>query len=150
MRSHIRLAAVILFATMPIAAATFSYHIAGDDAGPWPEILSSIGLTRAAGGAAHLFIVRTIAPGSVAQWMERIEQGGIVVVEGENELATALGFKPGDKHVVIRSIVDRRAPELPIVWERAVETRVFEAPKDARIFASERWEGAPVMASVRR
>jgi len=150
MRSRTKLGALILFVTGLLPAATFTYHIAGDDPGPWPQILSSIGLTRAAGGPANLFVVRTVAPGSVPQWIERIEQGGIVVVEGDNELAAALGFKPSEKHVVIRSIVDQRAPKLRIVWESAVETHVFETPKDARIFVKERWDGAPVMASVRR
>ena len=56
----------------------------------------------------------------------------MVVVEGENELAAALGFNPGKKHVLVRSIVDQHAPKLPIVWESAVEIPVFEMPKDAR------------------
>ena len=150
MPSRTKLAALIFLVTASLPAATFTYHIAGDEPGPWPQILSSIGLRRAAGGPANLFIVRTVAPGSVPQWLERIEQGGIVVVEGENELAAALGFKPGAKHVVIRSIVDQRAPKLPIVWESALERPVFETPKEAHLFAYERWEHAPVMASVRR
>ncbi|HTS50375.1 MAG TPA: hypothetical protein VMH05_20660 [Bryobacteraceae bacterium] len=150
MPSRTKFASLLFLVTASLPAATFTYHIAGDEPGPWPQILSSIGLTRAAGGPANLFIVRTVAPGSVPQWLERIEQGGIVVVEGENELASALGFKPGAKHVVIRSIVDEHAPKLPIVWESAVETPAFETPKEARVFAYERWERAPVMASVRR
>lgn len=145
-----KLAFFILFVAGTLPAATLTYHIAGDDPGPWPQILSSIGLTRAAGGPANLFIVRTVAPGSVPQWLQRIEEGGIVVVEGDNELGAALGFKPGAKHVVIRSIVDERAPKLPIVWQSGVETPVFDMPKEARVFAFERWEHAPVMASIRR
>src|ERR1700733_233983 len=74
----------------PLAAATLHYHVAGDDPGPWPQIFSSIGITRAAGGPANLFVVRNVAPGSVPQWIQRIEQGGIVVLEGEGELAAAL------------------------------------------------------------
>ncbi|HLG98347.1 MAG TPA: hypothetical protein VKX49_18670 [Bryobacteraceae bacterium] len=139
---------VLVTATLP--ATTFTYHIAGDDPGPWPHILSSIGLTRAAGGPANLFVVRTVAPGSVPQWLQRIEQGGIVVLEGENDLAAALGFKPGEKRVVIRSIVDQRAPKLPIVWENALETPVFQLPREARLLAFERWEHAPAMAAIRR
>jgi hypothetical protein len=132
------------------AATTFTYHIAGDESGPWPQILSSIGLTKAAGGPANLFVVRNVAPGSVPQWMQRVEQGSIVVIEGESELADALGIKPGKKHVLVRSIVDRRAPKLSIVWETALEIPVFDLPKDATVFANERWDGAPVMAAVRR
>lgn len=150
MRSHTKFVLLLFLVMVSLPAATFTYHIAGDDPGPWPQILSSIGLAHAAGGPANLFIVRTVAPGSVPQWLQRIEQGGIVVVEGENELTAALGFKPGNKHVLIRSIVDQRAPKLPIVWESGVETPVFETPKEARIFAYERWDHAPVMASVRR
>ena len=140
----------LLLVTAPLRAATFTYHIAGDDPGPWPQILSSVGLTRAAGGPANLFVLRTVAPGSVPQWIQRIEQGGVVVLEGENDLGVSLGFKPGEKHVLIRSIVDQRAPKLPIIWERAVESPVFQIPNGARVFASERWEHAPVMASIRR
>ena len=140
----------VLLACVSLHAATFNYHIAGDEPGPWPQILSAVGLASAAGGPANLFVVRNVAPGSVPQWIQRIEQGSIVVLEGESDLASALGFKPGKKRVVVRSIVDLRAPKLPIVWEQAVEIPEFEIPKEARTFASERWEGAPVMAAVRR
>ncbi|MGD0300601.1 MAG: hypothetical protein ABSE86_26245 [Bryobacteraceae bacterium] len=131
-------------------AATFTYHIAGDDPGAWPQILGSIGLTAAAGGPANLVVVRNVAPGSVAQWMQRIQQGEMVVLEGESELAQALGFEAGKKHVVVRSIVDEHAPKLPIVWQTGVDIPVFQLPKDARVFATERWEGAPLEAAVRR
>src|SRR5277367_5392967 len=97
----------VLFALVTTApAATFAYHIAGDDPGSWPQILGSIGLTAAAGGPANLVVVRSVAPGSVPQWIQRIEQGEMVVLEGESELAQALGFEAGKKHVVVRSIVD--------------------------------------------
>jgi hypothetical protein len=131
-------------------AAIFTYNIAGDDPGPWPQILSSIGLTDAAGGPSKLFIARNVAPGSVPQWLERIQHGAIVVIEGQGDLAAALGFKPVQKRVVVRSIVDRRAPKLPVIWESALEIPVFEVPPDARILAVERWEEAPLMAAVRR
>ena len=133
-----------------LAATTFTYHIAGDDPGSWPAILSSIGLTAASGGPANLVVVRNVAPRSVPQWIQRIEQGEMVVLEGESDLAQALGFVAGKKHVVVRSIVDNRAPKLAIVWETGTDVPVFAVPKDARIFAYERWEGAPLVASVRR
>jgi len=132
------------------SAASFTYHIAGDDPGPWPQILSSVGLLNAAGGPANLFVIRTLTPGSVPQWIQRIEQGAVVVIEGENDLAKALGIQPRANRVVVRSIVDQRAPKLSIVWDNALEIPVFELPKQAIIFASERWEGAPVMAGIRR
>jgi len=141
---------LILLVAVWLPAATFTYHVAGDDPGPWPEILSSVGWTRASGGPAELFIVRTVAPGSVPQWIERIEQGAIVVLEGDNDLAAALGIIPTRKQAVVRSIVDRHAPKLPIIWETAAELPVFALPPNADVMAYERWERAPVAAGIRR
>src|SRR5579864_6695973 len=103
MRSRVRFAFFIFLAAASLPAATFTYHLAGDDPGPWPQILSSIGLTRASGGPANLFIVPAVAPGSTGQWLQHIEQGGIVVIQGESELSAALGLKATAKRVVVRS-----------------------------------------------
>jgi hypothetical protein len=152
-RAKLTLALIVWSACLPaaaLAAATFHYHIAGDDPGPWPKIFSSIGIARAAGGPANLFVVRNVAPGSVPQWMQRIEQGGIVVLEGQGELAAALGFTPSHERVVVRSIVDQHAPKLSIVWESQLEVPVFHVPKGATVVASERWEHAPVMVVLHR
>ena len=91
---------------MTASAATFTYHIAGDDSGPWPQILSSIGLTAAAGGPANLVIVRDVAPGSVPQWLQRIDQGEMVVLEGDSELSEALGFEPGKIYELVYTSKD--------------------------------------------
>ncbi|HMD47711.1 MAG TPA: hypothetical protein VKG79_01380, partial [Bryobacteraceae bacterium] len=143
-----------MFASLVLAAslqaATFNYYIAGDDPGPWPQIFSAIGLTRAVGGPANLFVVRQVTPGSIPQWTQRVEQGGVVVLEGESDLAAAVGVKPSSKRVVVRSIVDRRAPKLPIIWETPLEIPVFDLPKDAAVLAAERWDHAPVMVALHR
>ena len=136
--------------TVWLPAATFSYHVAGDDPGSWPDILSSIGLSSAAGGPANLFVVRSVMPGTASEWLQRMEQGAVVVVEGESELAAALGIHPGENRVVVRSIVDQHAPKLPIVWERPVEMPVYSLPQDATVVAFERWDHAPVIATVRK
>jgi len=147
---RIKLGFVFLFLMTSASAASFTYQIAGDDPGPWPQILSSIGLTRATGGAANLAIVRNVAPGAVPQWLQRIEQGGVVVIEGDNKLSQALGVTSGAKHVVVRSIVDQHSPKLPIVWETALEIPVFALPDNAKLLAFERWERAPVLAAIHR
>ena len=149
MHSRVKLTLAMICCTA-CGAATLNYHIAGDDPGPWPQIFASIGITRAAGGPANLFVVRNVAPGSVPQWMQRIEEGGIVVLEGPGELAAALGVKPGDRRVVVRSIVDRHAPKLPIVWEAQLEIPFFNMPKEAIVLAAERWEHAPVTVALHR
>ncbi len=155
MRLHVKSACLIAlcagcFPAVAFTSPTFRYHIAGDDPGPWPQIFSSIGIERAAGGPANLFVVRNVAPGSIPQWLERIEQGGIVVLEGAGELARALGITPGDRRVVVRSIVDQHAPQLGIVWESPLEILVFDLPKGATVMATERWEHAPVVVALHR
>jgi hypothetical protein len=141
---------ISLAIALPLAGASFSYHVAGDDTGPWPAILSSVGFTPNTGGPTNLFVVRSGAPASAKQWIERLEKGSFIVLEGESELAAALGFTPTARHVVVRSIVDVHAPKLPIVWEKELDLRRFNIPKEAEVFAAERWENVPLMASVKR
>ena len=145
-------AGLVALAGMNLRAAgpSFSYHIAGDDEGAWPRILSSVGFTPGNGGPTNLLVVRSGAPASTKQWLESIERGSFIVLEGESDLAASLGFIATKKRVVVRSIVDRHAPKLGIVWEKALDLAVFEIPKDATVFAAERWNGAPLMAAVRR
>src|SRR5258708_22358470 len=146
----VRAALAAIFIAFPLSPSTFTFHIAGDTPGPWPNILSSVGLTNNSYGPTNLFILRDGATGTVQQWIDKIEKGAVVVVEGESDLAAALGIHPSGKHVVVRSIIDVRSPTLPIVWEKSADIPVFDLPKDARVFATERWEGAPVLASVKR
>jgi len=136
MRLPIKLSWVSFLLTASLSAA---------DPEPWTKTLSSIGLT--VGRDVH--VVSAEPPDAVQQWILRIEHGAVVVLEGESELASTLGIKPGSKRVIVRSIVDRRAPKLPIVWESAVTIPVFDLPQGAQVFATERWEGAPVMAALR-
>jgi len=152
-RVRFTLAFLVIAASLhaaPLQRTNFNYYIAGDDPGPWPQILSAVGLTRAVGGPANLIVVRQVAPGSVPQWIQRVEQGGIVVLEGRSDLAAALGFKPASKRVVVHSIVDQRSPKLSIVWETSLEIPVFDLPMGAVVLAVERWEHAPVMVALHR
>src|SRR5271165_3263704 len=148
-RAGRRLASALIAGSLA-SAASFSYHVAGDEPGSWPQILQSIGFTTGTGGPTNLFVVRSGAPAAPAQWIERLEKGSLIVLEGESELASALGFKATSKHVIVRSIVDTHAPKLPIVWEKPVDARRFDLPEGAVVFARERWEGAPLLAAVRR
>ena len=43
-----------------------------------------------------------------------------------------------------------RAPKLQIVWEKSLELPVFEIPKEAQVFAAERWQAVPLMAGFKR
>jgi hypothetical protein len=131
-------------------AGTPSFQIAGDDRGSWPQLLSSIGITEGPSSAKGSIVV--IPSGTVppqANWKERVEHGTILVLEGDSELARSFGFRPGESRITVRSVEDRRAPKLKIVWEKALDLPVWEVPKDAQIFAKERWQGAPLMAGMK-
>jgi hypothetical protein len=131
-------------------AATFSYHVVGDDPGAWPGILASVGLTAAPTGVASVFVVRSTSALTAAQWLDRAERGAFVVLEGDSALARELGFVPSKKRVVVRGVEDLRSPKLEIVWEKPLAVPVFATPSQARVFVRERWEQAPLMAGFRK
>jgi len=135
--------------SLPCAAATLTFHIAGDDSGGWPSILSSIGLQNV---AAHADI--EVIPAGVAttdtDWPQRVEHGTILVLEGASPLAASFGFRAGSQRISVRSVEDLRASQLRIIWEPAADLPRFEIPKEAHVFARDRWEKAPLLAGFRR
>jgi hypothetical protein len=131
------------------AAALPYFAILSEDAGAWPDILSSIGLQRQPASAAHVFVARSGAPAS-AEWTARVDQGAILILEGESSLAEMFGFKPGKESVRVTSLTDVHSPKLPIVWEKALELPVYEIPRGAQVFASDRWNRAPLAVGMRR
>jgi Glycosyl hydrolase-like 10 len=122
-------------------AATLTYQ--ADAPAPWPAILSSIGLVPGKGGVM-------VAAGDEQGLGTRVEQGTILILEGESATAESFGFRATQKRVDVRAAEDLRAPKLDIVWEQDADLRVFEIPQDARVFMRERHEGAPLMAGLRR
>jgi len=120
-------------AAVACPTATFTYRVIGPDPGPWPAILSSLGL--AAGPVESARVVVAPAGAGVAP----VDPKAILILEGESPLATSLGFRPTANRVSVRGVEVFRAPKLAIVWEEAADLPVFEIPKEARVFARERW-----------
>ena len=131
----------------PPGAAPLStgFAVVADDPGPWPQVLSSVGFHPQPAGAADILVLRPGAP-AVAQLTERVEQGAFVIVEGASTAADLFGFRAGKEHVIVGSVEDVHRPKLPIIWQKAAELPRFEIPKQARVFAKERWTGAPLIA----
>src|ERR1017187_4543544 len=66
---------VLLLCAASLSAAALPYFaVLSDDAGAWPDILSSIGLLRQPASISHVFVARTGAPAS-SEWNGRVEQG---------------------------------------------------------------------------
>ena len=135
MRSLIR---SLLLAAIPGVAGSLSYYSPADGGG-WPVVLSSIGLVKGTEANADVIVTPS-----------RLREGAIVILEGESALAASLGFRADAQRVTVRSVEDVHAPKLQVVWEKALDVAVFEVPKEARVFTKERWQGAPLVAGMRR
>ena len=119
---------VILALHRPAASLPY-FAILSDDSGAWPAILSSIGLQPQPASVAHVFVARAGAAAS-ADWYARVDQGAILILEGESSLAEMFGFKRGKENVRVTSLTDVHRPKLPIVWEkraRASACSIFRA-----------------------
>ncbi len=114
------------------AAAPHAWHISGEEPGAWPAILSSIGLPPATGGPVKVAVVRNGPAASAQLWLPKIESGMIVTLEGDSELARAVGFLPTAKRILVRGVIDERRPKLPIYWEQPLELSVLKFPKMLR------------------
>jgi len=80
-----------------------------------------------------------------------VERGAILILEGESSLAGLFGFRRSDKDAVkVRSLIDTHRPALPVIWEKGLELPFFVIPDGARVFARERWSGAPLIAGFKR
>jgi hypothetical protein len=139
-----------LFAISASAASLPYFSVLSEDAGAWPDILSSIGLQRQPAGVSRIFVARTGAAASI-EWPARVERGAILILEGESSLADLFGFRRSHKDPVrVQSLSDVHRPTLPIVWEHGLELPVFEMPPGAQVFAAERWTGTPMSAGLKR
>ena len=125
-----------------LGAATLHYDSSAAP-GAWPAIFSSIGLTA---GKQGVMVASEADPGLPM----RVEQGTIVIVEGDSPAAAMFGFRASEKRVTVRAAKDLRRPALDIIWEDALDLPVFEMPPNARVFMQERHQGVPLMAGLRR
>src|SRR5439155_1311360 len=129
--------------------APLHFAVIGPEPGPWPRILSAVGFAGQDSELAGIFVLRPATPAS-GQWAARVERGAWLILEGESPVAESFGFKGGKERVRARSIVDARRPKLPIIWQKPLDMPRFAVPAGARIFARERWTGAPVLAGYQR
>src|SRR5579864_6747881 len=96
MRSRANLL-LLLLAALPASAATLTFHVAGDDPGGWPAILSSIGLQSAA-NRGDIEVIPTNVVTTETDWAQRVEHGTILILEGASPLAASFGFRATTQH----------------------------------------------------
>ena len=132
-----------------VAADLPYFAVLSNEPGAWPRILSSIGFESQPAGTAHVFVARAGSPASV-EWNARVDNGAILILEGESSLAEMFGFRRTAENVRVASLTDIHQPRLSIVWEQGIELPVFELPERARVFAHDRWSAAPLLAGFQR
>ncbi|MEO8097459.1 MAG: hypothetical protein ABI811_07130 [Acidobacteriota bacterium] len=154
MRSAARTSLLLATAAGLVSAASFSFQVIAADRGAWPEALSSIGLVEVKSpDPKQSADIVVLPPGAAeADWRARVDRGTILILEGESPASAVFGFHPAARPetVTVRSVIDTRAPQLGIVWEEAVPMPRFEIPAQAKIYAHEKWQGAPLLAGFRQ
>ena len=95
------LIACVAFAAEP----PLHFAVIGQEAGAWPQILSSVGFVRQDSDLAKVFVLRTATPASQS-WAERVERGAYLILEGESPVAESFGFRGGKQRLRVGSIVD--------------------------------------------
>lgn len=120
---------------LAVSASAQPVLLLSDEPGAWPKIFGSVGIP--ANQATDL---------PVAALSKQVEAGAFAVLEGHSDYSAAVGVRQSSKRVAVRSIIDEHQPKLPIIWERTLELPVSELPASAKIFARERWTGAPMLA----
>lgn len=143
-----RVSAGLLALAAAVAIPARAYQVVGDDRGAWPRILASTGLLPN-WDPSGLVIIPAGQAAAPEQWLPKIEAGAVVVLEGKSPLAEALGIVAAPKHILVRSITDARRPALKIIWQHPVAISVFQLPPQARLFAWERWQRAPLLAGLK-
>ena len=139
----------LLLAAAPLMASPSTYHVMSPEAGAWPEILGSVGLRPSPPALAGIYVLRE-GSGASTQWAAKVEGGAFLILEGESAAAESFGFRKTADNTRVASVTDVHRPQLPVIWQAPKELPLFEVPQGARVFAKERWSGAPLVAGLRR
>jgi len=98
--------------------------------------------------SAEIVVARSGA--AVSEELRRkVAAGGALILESSSPLAESFGFKARPETVSVIHVVDEHNPSLPIVWGAPAELARFDVPDAARVFAKDRWTGAPLIAGHR-
>ena len=110
----------------------------------WEQVLSSVNLESDPR-------IHVAGPNEAAtsDWAAKIERGAVVILEGESRLGISLGFRPSKQVVTVTCMQDVHEPATRIVLEKPIELSRWNVPTGSKVFAAERWTGAPMVAGYR-
>ena len=130
------------------AGAGGTFAVLGPRAGSWPAVLSSVGHIAGPATEADIFVAPPGTP-AAADWRNKVQNGAALILEGSSPLATSFGFRPRPETVSVIHVVDVHNPALSVIWSKSVELPRSDVPENARVFAKDRWTGAPLIAGLR-
>lgn len=122
-----------------------TFQVRGAEAGPWTAILGSVGITEDAKRKPEIIVAGETAPADLAV----LSEDHILILEGTSPAAVRLGINSNSEQVSVRQITDVHAPDMQTIWEQPVSVAQSQVPADFKVFASEKWKGAPLMAGKR-
>ncbi len=128
----------------PAIGCANTFQVTGTDAGPWKNILESVGV-RQDKSRAGVLVLGSDATVDVAA----LAQDRIVIVEGTGTAAKSLGITAKSEFVSVRQIADVHAPKMQIFWEQALNVPAVNLPDGFGVFAKEKWKGIPLLAGKR-
>jgi hypothetical protein len=139
---------LLLLTAFAASCSGGTFAIVGPQAGSWPSILSSAGHVPGAAASADIFVAPPGTP-AAADWQTKVKNGAALILESSSPLGASFGFRSGLDTVSVIHLVDVHNPALQIIWNKAVELPRTEVPAGAKVFAKDRWTGAPVVAGFR-
>jgi len=96
--------------------------------------LSSVGFQpQTAGDPPGISVLRAGAAGPAEPWLVRAAPALSSFWKAPPRLPEALGFRPSSRRVGFRMLQDLRRPDLPVIWESALELPLFEIPPAAQV-----------------
>ena len=123
-----RLTNLLWLLTLPALAHTYKLEPA--DAPGWRDLFTSLGFHES---QTSPVIVVTNAKSNASLQIVQGAAAGVTVVS--------------DKKVKVRSAVDVFRPTLEIVWQHDESLPVYTLPVGAKVYTTERWTKAPLVAS---
>jgi hypothetical protein len=141
----IRCSLAALLACLPALLPASTFEVRSADAKAWSAILGSVGIAEAHDHKASIVVGAANAFPEAAT----LAQQRIVIIEGTGGASAAFGIVAKAETVNVRQLEDIHAPNMQILWEKPSDVSRVELSPDFKIFAREKWTGAPLLAGKR-
>jgi len=137
--------ALLFLAAVPFVCGAATFHAEGVDSKPWAKIFASIGISEDHSHAATVIVTSGQASIDAAKLAEH----HLVIIEGLGPAAKSVGIGEKEDRLAVRQICDIHAPKMQIIWQHEAVVPGATLPASFQVFATEKWNGAPVAAGKR-